>query len=400
MNNKVVAYIRRSTNNQSDNSPTIQREAIEQYVKVNGLDIKWTYKDIAYSGTTSERPAFKEMLEAAKNNPTWSTILVYDYSRFSRERDAMKYIKELEGYGISVVSIKEPFEDYRNAIFEKSNQYVRKVSHATRDALEQLAKDGKHCGGTPPLGYDVSLDKKLIINEAEAVFVRQIFEMFTQGYSYEEIYDKLKQDGVKNRRGEEFKKRSLKGILQNKKYIGESTWCPSSKNEEEVKEKTAITSTCPAIIDKAVFNKAQELIKSRAGGNGTKSRNSRTLFSDSTRIICGECGAVLKVKQRSQSGKNYCLYYCPNHVKEECKQKEIRARDVDRFTAVCITNLIFKQKNITKIDKLDRKELKRMIVEHLTKKTNSHVRDLIEALDVHVTIDSNDINIDIMSEST
>lgn len=400
MPSKAAIYLRYSTHNQRETSIDIQRAAIDFYCQVSGLTVVAEFADRGYSGTTCERPAFGDMLKLAAENPDWSVILVYDYSRFSRESDAIKYIRYLERYGISVVSVKDSYEDYLNATFERNENYVKEVSSATRAGLAIRAREGKSCGGKPPYGYDVASTGELTVNEAEAKVVRQIFELFTTGFSYNEIFDKLKQSGVKNRKGNYFNKRAFIGMLKQRKYIGEFTW--STKDADNREE--FIQSTCPVIVDKGIFDKAQEMLSNRAGGRAIKSSKSRTLFSGTDRIICGICGTALTVKQRSVKGKKgYCAYKCPCHDKRSCTLKEVRTRDIDMFAALCIYRLIFKKNLIENCINTDEHELKKIrtaIVKYLLVPTNTHVRAIIDTLDVRVTVGADDINVSMMCEST
>ena len=46
---------------------------------------------------------------------------------------------------------------------------------------------GKHCGGVPPLGYELDSSKFYTINDLEAQSVKIIFNRFLEGKSYGEI---------------------------------------------------------------------------------------------------------------------------------------------------------------------------------------------------------------------
>lgn len=67
MKNKVcVAYMRYSTNNQTENSIEYQRAAIKTYCDNNNLLLVDEFVDEAYSGTTDQRPDFQRMIAQAK----------------------------------------------------------------------------------------------------------------------------------------------------------------------------------------------------------------------------------------------------------------------------------------------------------------------------------------------
>ena len=59
-------------------------------------------------------------------------------------------------------------------------QFEREVTaERIRDKIAASRKKGMWMGGRVPLGYDV-VDKQLVVNEAEAAIVRQLFEKYLQ----------------------------------------------------------------------------------------------------------------------------------------------------------------------------------------------------------------------------
>ena len=72
-----------------------------------------------------------------------------------------------------------------------------------------------------PMGYDVK-DRKLVINQAEAATVRQIFERFVELGSATVLATELADKGVRNKRGRLIDKGFLYKLLNNRVYIGEA----------------------------------------------------------------------------------------------------------------------------------------------------------------------------------
>ena len=86
---------------------------------------------------------------------------------------------------------------------------------------KENALAAKHNGGTPPFGYDVDpVTKLLVINDAEAVGVRKMFDMVQKNSSYNTILEMLHEEGFKTKRGADFGRNSLHDILRNPKYYG------------------------------------------------------------------------------------------------------------------------------------------------------------------------------------
>ena len=71
-------------------------------------------------------------------------------------------------------------------------QFEREIiSERTRDKIAAARRKGKWVGGMPILGYDV-IQSKLVVNELEAVRVRQIYEMFRETGSLMELVKELR----------------------------------------------------------------------------------------------------------------------------------------------------------------------------------------------------------------
>ena len=156
--------MRFSSNNQHETSIEMQRERIQAYAKDNGFEIVKEYIDRAETATTAmNRNEFQKMIAEAKNKPVWKAILVYDYSRYSRNNyDALFYKGILRDGGINLISVTQPFYDnspeaimMENMVFVYIDYFSRKLSVTTHDGMLNAATKGLHCGGIPPLGYDV-----------------------------------------------------------------------------------------------------------------------------------------------------------------------------------------------------------------------------------------------------
>ena len=348
-----VAYMRYSTDNQTENSIEYQRAAIAMYCCQNGLTVQEEFIDEAFSASHDRRPDFQRMIEASKNKPDWNTILVYDFSRIFRNPvDAPKYKEELRDRGIKVISIKEKFPDsavgwFMEAFIDVINAFfVHQTREKTHAGMANKASKAEHCGGVPPLGYDVTADGKYIINEAEAETVQRIFQLFDLGYSYTEMVEHLDAEGHRTKRGKSFKKNSIHDILSQEKYIDIYRWnkrkAKNSKGQynnhayKPVEEQIVIPGGCPVIIPLEQFQAAQErLFQRRQGKADTKNRH-HYMLGGIKRLKCAECGAYMVGKVTMSHGKKYATYACPNHKGVGCPTKDIPAKGLERYTAAVI----------------------------------------------------------------
>ena len=94
---KVAGYVRLSKEDKfkdESNSITNQKAIINSYIKNNnGFEFIDFYIDDGYSGTTFDRPSFKEMIKDITEEKV-NTIIVKDLSRFGRNHiEADNYIE-------------------------------------------------------------------------------------------------------------------------------------------------------------------------------------------------------------------------------------------------------------------------------------------------------------------
>lgn len=369
-NKKCVAYMRYSTENQNDGySIEYQRDAIKRYCQQNGLTLMEEFVDEAYSGGTDKRPAFQRMIAESDSKPDWNTILVYDHSRFFRNKDyAWLYKRALSDSGIKVVSVTEPFGSTVEGRFMEGfkdlvNDFFREDSvKRTHAGMSVKAKTACHCGGIAPLGYDVGDDGKLIVNEAEADTVREIFRLYASGYSYRNMTEYFNKKGIQTKAGKPFTKNSFYHILTQEKYIGTYRWnkrkAKNSKGKRNnhaskpLEEQTIIPDGCPAIVPLELFQTVQERLAERSNGRSdTKSRHHYVLGGMKL-MRCAKCGSYMTGKVTRSHGSEYITYTCPNHKGGHCPTKDIKARDLDRYAVMLVTNTVLKKSRLEEINQM------------------------------------------------
>lgn len=196
--NTSVIYARYSSDNQREESISAQIFECKQYAKNNGLIVIKAYTDEARSATTDDRPNFLKMMDEAKLG-YFNNILVHKLDRFARNRyDSAIHKKRLRDLGIKLISITQLLDDspesaILEAVLEGMDEYYSK--NLAREAMKGMNENARKClhnGGIAPLGYDVTEDKRYVINESEAQIVHKIYDMYAKGYGYSKIIDELK----------------------------------------------------------------------------------------------------------------------------------------------------------------------------------------------------------------
>ena len=344
---RCVAYLRYSSAKQNSKSFVHQTEEIVKYCQRKGLLLLKSFTEEACTGTEDNRPAFLEMIAEAKTRPEWQIVLVYDLSRFARNEDDAEYYKALlRDLGIAVISVTEPCTEedpggFMETLLDKlhANESLKKgiVSY---DSLKLMSKECKHCGGKPPLGYDV--DKKtglLVVNESEAKLVKTIFDMYSIGYSYPKMAEYLNGIGAKTKAGNRFTQNSFHDILTQEKYVGTFSWGKYPRNRyNSADTQTVVENGCPAIISRTLFNEVKERMIDSSCGNRS-SKNEKHYMLTGLRILkCGICGRYLVGKGYYNRGYKYMKYRCPNRA---CEKRNINAKELDNCVADILVEKYF-----------------------------------------------------------
>ncbi|HEX2938729.1 MAG TPA: recombinase family protein [Ruminiclostridium sp.] len=136
------------------------------------------------------------------------------------------YKRLLKKQGIRLISVLENLDDSPESVILESilegmaEYYSKNLAREVRKGMNENALKAKHDGGIPPLGYDVTPDKGYALNQTEATTVKLVFDLYTQGYGYRKIIEKLNARALKTKTGKPFGKNSIAEILRNEKYIG------------------------------------------------------------------------------------------------------------------------------------------------------------------------------------
>jgi site-specific DNA recombinase len=188
---RCAIYTRKSTSvglEQDFNSLDAQREACAAYIKKQP---GWSlladlYDDGGFTGANIERPAFQRLLtdiDARKID----VVVVYKVDRLSRSLlDFAKLMERFSRAGASFVSVTQNFSTADamgrltlNMLMSFAEFEREMIGERTRDKIAAARRKGKWTGGPIPLGYTVK-DKRLLVDETEAILVREIFALYLE----------------------------------------------------------------------------------------------------------------------------------------------------------------------------------------------------------------------------
>ena len=198
MTEKVGVYVRVSTEEQAKEGISIdaQIERCRAFCKARGWKLFKIYTDAGYSAGTMDRPALKNMVDDI-NNKKFTILLVYKIDRFSRKlKDLISILEELKSKGVNFTSVTEQI-DTTTAMGEAFFQIIGVFAQLERGMVKErveMAFDKKNGSGEAlnraPMGYFYR-NGKLVVNDEEAIKVREIFEMWASGVHYKEISEKF-----------------------------------------------------------------------------------------------------------------------------------------------------------------------------------------------------------------
>ena len=223
MKNKVktmkIGYIRVSTDSQ-DNSVITQKEMIENYSKLKGMEIDDYFVDFGISGkNTIKREKYLKLMEMVENGKI-DTIVTTSLSRWSRNTlDLLKSVEVLKKHKVSFEVIKEqvslnsPMGEFFVSILGSIYTLERQLtSERTKDVIKNKKMNGKVYSRVP-YGYE-SKDGILIENPLEQRLLRKINTLRNKGESYNSISKFLNRNKYTTKMGKKFTKENVYSLLK------------------------------------------------------------------------------------------------------------------------------------------------------------------------------------------
>ena len=342
---RCAIYTRKSTDEGLDrefNSLDAQRESAEAYIASQQHE-GWAclpdrYDDGGYTGGNMDRPALQRLLQDTQAGKI-DCIVVYKVDRLSRSlMDFSRLVELFDQHGVSFVSVTQQFNTTHSMgrltlnILLSFAQFEREIiSERTRDKMAATRRKGKWSGGHPILGYDV-VERKLVINEAEAACVRQIFELYLEHQSLIATIQELNRRGWKTKRwtikkggesgGRPFDKGNLHGLLTNVLYIGQVRY----KTEFHAGEHQGI-------VDPVLFERVQALLQENARTDGTAARNRFAALLTGL-LRCVPCNCSMPHTHTVKRKTRYRYYVCLHAQKQgwnACPSQSVPAPEIERF---------------------------------------------------------------------
>lgn len=319
----AAAYIRVSTEDQTEYSPAAQLRELQEYAAAHSifLDPRYVYSDEGISGRKAEkRPGFMRMISDAKRKDhPFDLILVHKFDRFARSReDSIVYKSMLRRAGVDVVSIKEPLSDgaysgVMEAIYESfAEAYSINLGMESKKGMKERALRGEP-NTAPPFGYRME-NGRFYPHESEAPIVVQIFERFAAGDGLFPIARWATENGIRTHRGTPFENRTVEYILRNPVYIGMLRWNPAHRSRRDFTDPNILTvqGKHEPIVSRELWDRVQVRmaeVKARWRYHARPSYDRKHWLCGIVR--CSACGATLVFNQPR-------YLKCANYAKGRC----------------------------------------------------------------------------------
>jgi DNA invertase Pin-like site-specific DNA recombinase len=288
------------------------------------------YCDRAISGKTDNRPGFQRLIKDSDKGQ-FDAVIMYTLDRFARNRyDSAIYKAKLKKNGVRVYYAKQPMPDTPEGIILESvlegyaEYYSENLSRNIKRGMKENAMQCRFNGSGKALGYTVGKDGKFEIDPMGARIVNEIFQLYADGTSINQIINYCNENGYKTSLGNSFNKNSLRTILNNEKYIGVYKYAD-----------VIIPDGMPVIIDKVLFDKVQATFKHNSTARA-KNKAKEDLLT--TKLFCGHCGSSMVGESgTSKSGKLHFYYKCVDRKRKRKCKKAVEKKDwieelVVRFT--------------------------------------------------------------------
>lgn len=325
---RVAAYCRVSTESEEQaNSLENQKQYFEKLINDNPDWILYgIFSDEGKSGTnTQKRPEFNRMLDCARNGEI-DLIVTKEISRFARNLiDCLQYTQELFNLGVEVKFITQglsTFDHSYTIVFTLLSAFAQEESRTTSERVKFGQKQQMMKGvvfGRSLLGFDVK-NGEITVNEEGTEAIKRIFHKYVyENKGTHVIAREMGEEGFAPISKKPWNNITVKRILTNEKYCGDlvqgKTYTPDylthkKKYNRGESEFFIVKDHHEPIVSKELFDKANEIMESRALSQEGKAKHSNR-YVLSGKIKCGICGSsyVARYKTR-KDGSKYKSWRC------------------------------------------------------------------------------------------
>jgi len=358
---KAALYARVSTEDQEREGTSLetQEEACLRLANERGYEvlIENVFKEV-WSGADLDRPSLNRLRSLIRGKEVDAAIC-YSTDRLARNPIHIAIIaEECEKRGANLIFVTEPLD---NSPEGQLIMYVKgyaaqiereKIRERTIRGKRERAKLGRIPGATKCYGYDYLVGEgRRLVNKEEAAVVRMIFQWYLEEeLSLYQMCLRLMDMGViAPKGGSLWRTDTLSDMLRNERYIGKTYFgkyaSGKAKNPRKMNprysntarvvkprdEWVEIPDVTPAIVDKRIFDAAQERLLRNLS---LSTRNRKRPYLLSGYLFCANCGRRFAGSCQVYNGRERRFYYCTGTSKVSkaipCTAKRLDAEMAER----------------------------------------------------------------------
>lgn len=298
------------------------------------LNVTQIYREVVSGETIASRPVMQRVLAEVEEG-IWSGILVMEVERLARGDTVDQGIiaqafKFSDTRIITPLKTYDPNDEFDEEYFEfglfMSRREYKTINRRLQRGRTASVMEGKYVSNKPPYGYKrVKLEREkgwtLEPIPEEADIIRMIFDLYTSGEMQEDgtmrrlgvslIVRRLNNLKIPTRGGKDWVNPTIRDILINPVYTGQVRWNWRHEVKQRSDGQVVISrprssdfviakGLHPPIVDQAVWNTAQELMKKNPPRPiGEKNTVKNPLAGI---VVCAKCGR--RLVRRPHYGKN------------------------------------------------------------------------------------------------
>ena len=344
-----------------------QKLRLENYIKNKNLD-NYEYFEFNETAYKEDRQKFEKIIEKIIiDSNFYYCILVFDkVDRLTRD-SASTVVGKLKNLAKSgkieihfpsdnlYISENTPATEIAhfgvNTVF--AEYYSGAISDNVKRRFEQKRNDGEWCGKAP-IGYqNITLpngQKDIILDTLRAPFIKEIFEMRIDGYSYRSIAKTMREKGLYSNTKNQtpIKQSNVEQILNNPFYYGKM----------RVKD-VLYSHKYEPIIDFQTFKLSQQVGKNRQKNKSKSIRKYNFTFANGL-VKCGYCGCSMS------------SYFAKGNIYLQCSKAKMACKNncAEKILINQLSDEVFSKISITE-------DIAEMILSEIRSKENQKI-DLIQ----------------------
>lgn len=363
---QAAIYVRVSTQQQKEETTIESQKALLlQHARARGFEVhpEWIFEDNGISGAKLARPALDKLRDLASEG-LFDDIFVLSPDRLSRKYAYQAILMEefnCHGVKIHFQNSNDPVTATDHLLIQMQGMFAEyeraQIAERSRRGKMYKAKNGSvSVLSMAPYGYRYIKGYDLVpssfeIHDTEASIVRTIYDLYVKKrLSIAKIQLYLLEHQVRSPKGLlEWSRSTINGILKNSAYQGTAYFgkmepcesistrlpgrsirmngrCQPKRSSRPRDRKDWIEIPVPSIIDKDIFETAQELMITNKS-KSLRNANPGSLLQGV--ISCKECGyGFITIFSGKKSG-GYGYYRCSKRDKK-CTNRGIRIESLDK----------------------------------------------------------------------